>query len=146
MPSLSTTRAKNNWRSIIYLANQSKGSWFRVNSWAGGSNSPWKPSIMRFEFAVGQRLSGIGSAIAMGDRVRVLWDAGGGRVPERGCWVWRVQPELQLLVPRFALVLSKQRVKALPTPEHRPPLAYGMCLWINSQLNVWFIYSMEFEH
>lgn len=32
----------------------------------------WKPRIMKFGFAVGQRLDGIGSAIAMGDRVRVL--------------------------------------------------------------------------
>lgn len=43
---------------------------------------------MRFGFE-GQRLGGISSAIAMGDRVRVLWEAGVGRVrvPERGCWV-----------------------------------------------------------
>lgn len=32
----------------------------------------WKPRVMRFGFAEGQRLGGIGSAIAMGDRVKVL--------------------------------------------------------------------------
>lgn len=51
-------------------------------------------------------------------------------VPERGVLlgVRGVELSLPLPLPRPALVLCQQRIKALPPPRHCPPLAQGMCL------------------
>lgn len=84
---------------------------------------------MKFGLAEWQRLSGVwGGAVAMSDLVGVMGsgEVGGGVwVPERGVLLGMglVEFSLPLPLPCSVLVLRQQRVKALPPPWHRPPLA-----------------------
>lgn len=90
---------------------------------------------MKFGLADWQRLSGFcGGAVDVSDLVGVMdsGEVGGGvRVPERGVLLGMGLLELSLLllllfllpIPRSALMLRQQRVKALPPPWHRSPLA-----------------------
>ena len=90
---------------------------------------PWKTRAVKFGLADWQRLSGVwGGAVAKSDLVRVVGSSevgGGVWVPERGVLLgmgW-VRVSLPLPFPCSVLVLRQQRVKALPPPWHRPPLA-----------------------
>lgn len=77
-----------------------------------------------------RRLGSVGGgAVAVGGGVRAVV-ARGVWVPERGVLlgVRGVELSLPLPLPRPVFVLCQQRVKALPAPRHRPPLAQGMCL------------------
>lgn len=77
---------------------------------------------MKFGLADWQRLSGVwGGAVAKSDLVCVVGsgEVGGGVwVPERG-----VLLGMGWVLGCSVLVLRQQRVKALPPPWHRPPLA-----------------------
>lgn len=84
---------------------------------------------MKFGLAEWRRLSGVwGGAIAMSNLMGVMGsgEVGGGVwVPERGVLLGMglVEFSLPLPLPGSVLVLRQQRVKALPPPLHRPPLA-----------------------
>lgn len=92
---------------------------------------PWKSrGAVEAGLPQRRRLGGVGGgAIAVGGGVCGVM-ARGVWVPERRVLlgVRGVELSLSLPLPRPALVLCQQRVKALPPPRHRPPLAQGMCL------------------
>lgn len=93
------------------------------------NHSPWKTRAVISGLAKWQRLGGIrGGAVAMSHLVGIMGSdkvGGGVWVPERGILLGMglVEFSFSLPLPCSVLVLRQQRVKALPTPWHCPPLA-----------------------
>lgn len=91
------------------------------------SVTAWKTRAVKFGLSKGRRLSGIwGGSIAVSHLVGIMARGGVGGgvwVPEKGVWLGMGLVEVSLPLPCSVLVLCQQRVKALPSTWHRPPLA-----------------------